>query len=322
MIDFTRAFNSAWERTQIILFRPFDFGKWCVIGFSAFLAGLLSGGNGVNFQYNQNTNFNSGDMEKSYDSSLQQIHSSVMNLFTGMQIGLIIGIVAVVMVVIFVLVLVMYWLGSRGQFLFLDNIVRNRGAIVWPWQYYARQANSLFWFQMLIMAISFAVILPLVIVAIAMGIPLYTQHRWPHAGEIAGFVGLGLIYMVLTIVFSIVLFIFREFGVPIMFRNGLLARAAFWESMRLLRLHPGSVILFVLLRMAIFIGVAILSVIACCFTCCLAMIPYLGTLVLLPVLIYVRCFSLDCLAQFGPEFDIWTVDVPPNVVPSPQPPPG
>ncbi len=53
MINFTRAFDSAWERMSIILFRPFDLGKWFVIGFGAFLAGLLSGGNGFNSSYNQ-----------------------------------------------------------------------------------------------------------------------------------------------------------------------------------------------------------------------------------------------------------------------------
>ena len=98
--------------------------------------------------------------------------------------------------------------------------------------------------------------------------------------------------------------------------------------MNLVRQHTGSIALFVLLRIAIFIGVAIISTIACCATCCIEALPYIGTVILLPVLVYVRCFSLDCLAQFGPEYDVWTVDVPPttpgDAIPSfsPQPPPG
>jgi len=79
------------------------------------------------------------------------------------------------------------------------------------------------------------------------------------------------------------------------------------------------VVVFVLIRIAIFIGVAVLSIILCCVTCCTALIPYVGTVMLLPVLVYVRCFTLDCLAQFGPEYDAWTVDVPPF---SPPLPPG
>jgi hypothetical protein len=48
----------------------------------------------------------------------------------------------------------------------------------------------------------------------------------------------------------------------------------------------------------------------------------------LPVLIFTRCFQLDCLAQFGPEYDVFTVDVPPGAAPgiyppvNPQRPPG
>jgi hypothetical protein len=329
MIDFTRAFDSAWERMMIILFRPFDLGKWFVVGLSAFLAGLLQGGNGINGSFN--SNFNNSFKNGTYQPptvNWNQVHSSISNVFSSFQLGLIILIAATVIIFIIVLTIVLYWLGARGQFLFLDNIVRNRGAISWPWRYYARQANSLFLFYLAVIAISFAVFIPLLIVAVVMAIPLFQQDRWPIGGEIGGFVILGLVYLALVIGFGFILFIFRELGVPLMFRNGLMARAAFGESMRLLAQHPGSVLAFVLLRIVIAIAVIILSIIACCCTCCVGSLPYLGTVVLLPALIYVRCFSLDCLAQFGPQYDVWTVDVPPPgpaglAEPlSPPPPPG
>ena len=312
MIDFTRAFELAWERMMIILFRPFDLGKWCVMGFCAFLAGFLQGGNGFNSSFNTNNNsFNkySGGQAPNFD--LHQFNSNFNHAISGMQIGLIVLISLVVIIFVFALILLIYWLGARGQFMFLDNIVRNRGAISWPWQYYKRQANSLFGFYLLFLVISFALFLPILIVAIAMCVPLYLQHRWPGGGGIAGFVVLGLVYLVLVVVVSFILFIFREFGIPIMFRRGLLARPAFLESMNLIRQHTGSVVVFFLLRIAIFIGVAILSLIVCCVTCCIGALPYIGTVILLPVLVYVKCFTLDCLAQFGPQYDVWIVDVPP-----------
>jgi hypothetical protein len=316
MIDFTRAFDSAWERMHVILFRPFDFGKWCAIGLSAFLAGFLEGGNGFNSSFNTN-GFNNNSFTKSGGGQtpkfdLHQFNSNVTQAISGMQVGVIVLMVVVIIALVFAFILLLYWLGARGQFMFLDNIVRNRGAISWPWQYYARQANSLFGFYLLFLVISFAIFLPIIIVAVVMCIPLFMQHRWPGGGEITGFVGLGLIYLALAVVVGFILFIFREFGIPLMFRQGLLARPAFWESMNLIRQHTGSVVVFVLLRIAIFIGVAILSLIICCATCCIGALPYIGTVILLPVLVYVRCFTLDCLAQFGPEYDVWTVDVPPT----------
>jgi len=331
MINFTRAFDSAWERMHVILFRPFDFGKWCAIGLSAFLAGFLQGGNGFNSSFNTN-NFNNNGFNK-YSAGqtpkfdLHQFNSNLTHAITSMQVGIIVLICLVTIALIFAFVLLFCWLGSRGQFMFLDNIVRNRGAISWPWRYYKRQANSLFGFYLLFLVISFAIFLPILIIAVVMCIPLFMQHRWPGGGEIVGFVVLGLAYLVFALVLNFIMFVFREFGIPLMFRNGLLARPAFWESMNLVARHAGSVVVFVLLRIAIFIGVAILSLIICCATCCIGALPYIGTVILLPVLVYVRCFTLDCLAQFGPQYDVWTVDVPPaspvGVPPfNPQPPPG
>ena len=320
MINFSRAFDSAWERMMIILFRPFDLGKWFVIGFSAFLAGLLNGGNGVNGSFNNFNDFNP-NQKTSSQLDLQQFNSELKHAFVGWQLGMMIGIFLVAFVFVLALVFLFYWLGARGQFLFLDNIVRNRAAVAWPWRQYARQGNSLFLTYVLFFVVSLTILLPIIVVAIVMCIPLFQQQRWPHGWEIGGFVVLGILYIGIALLFGFVIFVFREFGVPLMFRNGLMGRAAFMESMRLLKLHPGSVVVFALLRFAIAIGVGVLSILACCFTCCLAAIPYLGTVIILPVLIYVRCFTLECLAQFGPQYDVWTVDVPQPGV-SLQRPPG
>jgi len=315
MIDFTRAFDSAWERMHIILFRPFNFEKWCAIGLSAFLAGLLEGGNGFNTSYNGNS-FNNGSLNKysSVQTPKFDIHTFNTNLnhaISGLQIGVIVFIGLVIFAFVFALIILVYWLGARGQFMFLDNIVRNRGAISWPWNYYKRQANSLFFFYLLFIVLSLVVFLPILGAAIFMAIPLFQQQRWPEGGEIGGFIALGLIYLVLAVVLAVIMFIFREFGIPLMFRQGLLARPAFFATMKLIGQYPGSMAVFILLRMAIFVGVAILSLILCCATCCVELLPYIGTVILLPVLVYMRCFTLDCLAQFGPEFNVWTVDVPP-----------
>ncbi len=304
MINFTRAFDTAWERMVIILFRPFDLGKWFVIGFSAFLAGLLQGGNGINGSFNNNfSNFNKPTTSTSTKLDWQQFQSSLPHFITGMQIGLIIFIAAIIMVFVFGLIFLMYWLGARGQFLFLDNIVRNRGEIAWPWQYYSRQANSLFGIYLLFFAISLMVFLPMLVIGVVMGIPLFREHRWPDAEEIGGFVILALAYLFFALIFAFLILVFRELGVPLMFRNGLMARPAFMETLGLIRQHPASIVVFVLLRIALTIAVAVLSVIACCFFC-LGAIPYIGTVMILPALIYVRCFTLECLAQFGPQYDV------------------
>src|SRR5476651_235617 len=108
MIDFTRAFDSAWERMMIILFRPFDLGKWFVIGFSAFLAGLLQGGNGFNGgSFNNNFNsLNKPGGTTNFNYSFNQFNSSVSHLVTGMQVGVIIVIAAIIFFFVLAFVLV------------------------------------------------------------------------------------------------------------------------------------------------------------------------------------------------------------------------
>jgi hypothetical protein len=54
-------------------------------------------------------------------------------------------------------------------------------------------------------------------------------------------------------------------------------------------------------------AVVFVAVIAtCCILGCFLIIPYLGTVLLLPVLILKRAYSLYYLAQYGPEFDCFT----------------
>jgi hypothetical protein len=327
MIDFTRAFDTAWERMMVLLFRPFRLEKWFVIGFSAFLAGLLAGGNGYNGSgsniFTNNSNLQ-GEQFHFGGSPVNPTHLS--NPFdsmpwAGMSMTVMILIFALAIIFGLVLGLVLCWLGSRGQFLLLDNVVRNRGAIAGPWGAYASAANRVFGFYVLLTFLGIAVFVPFVVVGVIIALPLIHHQHAINSVEITAFVFLGIAYLVIVIPWAIFVFLFREWAIPLVFRHGGTVRHALGRLWTIIRLHPGATTLFVLLRMALAIGVGIISIGVCCFTCCLEAIPYLGTVFLLPVLLFIKCFSLDCLAQFGPDYDVWTVDVPPAAVLAPQPPP-
>lgn len=344
MIDFTRAFGSAWERMMVILFQPFDLGKWCAIGLSAFLAGLLSGGNGFNSfsggdSQNQQNQHHTGIYHHhgglfaqsslpnpfNFGPSPQSLGTSATHMLSALQGGIAILIVTGIFIVIMGLVVLLYWLGSRGQFMFLDNIVRNRGSVAAPWSFYARPAHGVFLFYLACLGICMAAALVFIIpVALVMMSPSY-MHFWTQGMALIALAFFGGIYLLLFVAFAIGIFFFREWSIALIFRNGLTVRAALAETWKLLCLHPGSAVLFLLLRFALWVALVILSLAACCFTCCVALLPYIGTVVLLPALVYIRCFSLDCLAQFGPAYDVFTVDLPsPDVPPnpaSPLPPP-
>ena len=52
-------------------------------------------------------------------------------------------------------------------------------------------------------------------------------------------------------------------------------------------------------------------VVTCCLACCFLLVPFVGTVVLLPILVFKRAYSLYYLAQYGPEYDVFPPPAPP-----------
>ena len=321
VIDFSRSFNLAWERMVHILFQPFDLAKWFTIGFCAFLAGLLTGGNGFNFSGSGNPMHASSISPQQQQIEIQHQFSHLTSWFSAWHIWMVVMLAVTVFLLTSGLILVLNWLGARGQFMFLDNVVRNRGTVAWPWHAYARQGNRVFVLHLICFALSMALVLVMATPAVLIAFFILPHH--PGLG-IAGVVGAAvwfLLFFAMMLAFALVLFLFRDWGIPLMFRHDITALAALREIWSLVKRHPGSIALYLLLRLALAIGLIVMSVAVCCLTCCVGALPYLGTVILLPVLIFIRCFSLECLAQLGPNYSVWVVDQAPTGPASVTPPP-
>jgi hypothetical protein len=57
--------------------------------------------------------------------------------------------------------------------------------------------------------------------------------------------------------------------------------------------------------------------IATCATCCLAVLPYIGTVILLPIFVCLRAFGLFFIRQFGPDYDVFATLPPPETSATP-----
>jgi hypothetical protein len=86
--------------------------------------------------------------------------------------------------------------------------------------------------------------------------------------------------------------------------------------------------LYCLFWIVLALASAMVGCVAACATCCIVAIPYVGTVILLPVFVLLRSFSLLFLRQFGPEYDVWTTSMPPEFapvllpIPAARPPPS
>ena len=97
------------------------------------------------------------------------------------------------------------------------------------------------------------------------------------------------------------------------------------ESVGLALAEPGPAISFFLFKIVLAVAVAMIACPLTCVTCCLAAIPYVGTVILLPL--FVLSAGPDKLLffrQFGADYDVWgglapAVPVAPPVQEAPPP---
>ncbi|MBN2316830.1 MAG: hypothetical protein JXM79_23075 [Sedimentisphaerales bacterium] len=300
------------ERVKTILFRPFDLGKWFVIGFCAWLAELgkpKGGGNGGG------GGGGNGGPHFSFDGrpDLEEITERARDFFAEARMYVeqnmhwIVPVAIVGAVIMIIIWLLLMWLSSRGKFMFLHCVVENKGEVGVPWNKYERHANSLFVFRIVVGLIN----LVAVIVAVLAGMMLFAGAAMSGAGGVAV---LGVVSVfVLMIALGIVLFLIRKFTtdfvVPIMFLRTTSCSTAWREFLAVLTVNSGRFILYVLFQIAIWIVVMFLIVALACVTCCCAAcilgIPFIGTVLLLPILVFHRSYSLYYLRQYGPAFNVF-----------------
>lgn len=301
-VEIFEPFGDAYAMMKKILFQPFDLTRWLVIGFAAFLSGAW--GHGVSFRWPTRGDWN-------FRSTSYGDFASSDSLPWLIPVLVFAGVAVLILVVLFM------WLSARGKFIFTDCVVRNRAAIAIPWREYRREGNSLFLFSLAVGLVSFILFGGLVLVAIG---PLHflnqDARREIGVALIFVFIFLALIGLGVAIIFSLIM----HFMVPIMYRRHCRALDAFTEAARLILAHPGPIILYVLFGFVLLLAFVIVSTLVTCLTCCIAGLPYINSVVFLPLTAWLLAFKLLFLRQFGPDYDVWAgaPDEPP--VQSPTPP--
>lgn len=304
-IEIFEPFGEAFELMKKVLFQPFDLKKWFVIGFAAWLANL--GGGGFNYQYNRRE-----DVQK-LNEAISQIPHPI--LVTG---------VSVLIALVLVLIVVFAWLRARGGFMLIDCIVKNRGAVAEPWREFREEGNSYFVFW-LVVALCFLILaallsLPLIILAIKGRYYFFIHRDQLNIYLISAIVAWVFVMLLLMLVWSLI----ANFMMPVMYRRRCRANEALRTVTRLIAANPGEILLYCLFLIVLALATAIVACLVTCATCCIAAIPYIGTVILLPVFVLLRSFSLLFLRQFGPDYDVWASFVPTEFLPilSPALPPS
>ncbi len=332
----------AWDRMQVICFRPFNLTRWLMLGFCAWLAYLGEGGfgSGINFPSGGGGTRRGGggttgspfpvESENPFDQALYWINGHLV---------LVISIIGAFLTVGLAFYLLLHWLRARGEFMFLDGIATNRqdDLISRPWKQFAQQANSFFVYQA---AMSLGNILVLMLIGmVGLWIAWPDLRSWVFGGRaIAAIVTTAIACPIAMITLGVIIACNRMFVVPIMYVRGCLFGPAWREFWKVIVPgHMGSLALLFVMYVLFVIAFSAVALVAMCCTCCIAALPYVSSVVLLPALVFLRCYSICYLEQLGAEYTILSYEtpergfevimpadanVPPPVPPSMPPPPS
>ena len=301
-IEIFKPFGEAFDLMKKILFQPFDFTKWLVIGFAAFLCGHFSVG-GFNFPF--------GGFPQN-----QRNPKLISPYWDQWKPWLPIAIIVFVVVVL-VLIVVLSWLRARGNFIFTDCIVRNRAAIAEPWREFRKEGNSYFLFLLALLIASMA-LFGLFLLPVWLCLQFFSQDAGSHLIVIL-FAVVGVLLVLAWICFAFFFGLTSYFMVPVMYIRRCRALDAFRDVLKLIVDNIGSFVLFCLFGFCLLLGMLMIGGIATCLTCCLAALPYVGTVILLPVFVCLRAFGLCFIRQFGSEYDVWAALPPPSAELPPLP---
>jgi len=312
-VSVTSPISPALDTVKRVLFQPFDLGKWFVIGFCVWLAQLGEGGYGGNFNLPMGHGHGGGpDLRQALEQAKDFV---VSNLYWILPLAI------VLVVVGFAIGVLITWLNSRGRFMFLHCVALDKAEVAVPWRKFAREGNSLCLFRIVLGLIGLVPVLPLLAVA-GLVILRMVNLGEPTVGGIVTLVGIVLALVVLALVFWVIGKLMMDFVVPIMFLHGGRCTEAWRKLLRLLSPNLGHFLLYLLFQivLSLAIGALVLTVmvVTCCIFCCLTAIPFVGTVALLPVLVFQRSYSLYYLAQYGRDYDVFPA--PPVPIPSVMPP--
>lgn len=296
-IQFMEPLSRAWNRMKLALFRPFDIHKWFVIGFNAFLAGLMDATNG--------SGGSRGGKNGTFGEFIHFPRTAWVWLMDnpGWAIAILFAIVVAAAVII-----VLTWASSRGVFMFLDNVVRDRVEIAKPWREYQREGNSLFVWRLVFGLICLVLFSGLVAFFFIQGAAIYDAGYF-RAVPIAFILGFGLLTLLTVLVIGYITLFLKDFVAALMYKNRITAVQAWKLFLGLFGKYPMhflgyGILIFLLILVFVFV-VIVAGLITCCIGWLLLVIPYIGTVVTLPVWYTFRAFSLEFLAQFGPEYDVF-----------------
>lgn len=281
------AFGEAFRFSRKRLFRPASFPGWIRLAFLAFLGSTLELGI---FTYN------SAMLDLPRRTPVERPDAGPYLAFLFGHLTLIVIALALIVAAGVLLRLAWVFVACRGRFMFLDGLFFPEKRLGASWGENARQGNSLFGWKLFTGTLGFLFFL---VTVLAFFLVLFDRALLQRlTGQattlLIGLAGVGLVAAFLSVYLE-------DFVVPLMWarREGVLrAWAGFFG---LFARRPFLFLAYAFLRFLFSVATFLLTTLAFCLTCCLAVLPVVGEAVLLPLHALVRAWPVFLLSGLDPR---------------------
>ncbi len=290
------AIDPAMTRMKTILFSPFDIKKWFGLGFCAFLAGLIDvkgGGSG-----------DRGDFRKLFSNVPGVVNEGLKFLNDYAVIIAAVGIILLCMGI--ALTILLYWLSCRGKFMFISGVANNNGHVAKPWNDYRESGNNLMKYLLILGAVFAFIMLGLAALGILVAWSDIKNVRFGPNAVLALAGGIPLIG-IFALMYTVIIWLIKSFMVPTMYqRKVTLPKAYDIFKKEILPGNLGPIFLFGVMQIVFGIGavflVLVFSAITCFIGLLLILIPIIGSVVMLPISVFLTSYNLCFLEQFGEKW--------------------
>ena len=243
-MDVGNGIQPAWQNMVRVLFRPFSLSKWLSLGFISLIAyGLSGGGGGFNVPGNWG-----GNQQPNWPG--RNPLPEIMHFLPFIIIG---GLV------LLAISLLVAWIGSVFHFVYVDNLVRNSGAIAEPFGRLKGRGTSYFLWRL-----AFGLIYMLVLLVV-IGTPLIWAFAIARGGDTA-FKVLAVIWAIMAgvplIVAAAIIDLFvRDFVTTVMYARTVRVMEAWRIAWPIIKENAGQVALYILILIAVAIAIGIFGLV-------------------------------------------------------------
>jgi len=217
----------AWEHTRSHLLKDFSLRRYMKLAAVGFLASLGAG-------FNSNMNMHHGHS--------MGLHNHISAMMTAVTYAVLIPILLVMMLI----GLILFYVGSRMQFVLLETVATKTSLIAPVWNRYGRRTWRWIGLKVMLFIVAFLlmlpVLLPIFLTAIRSG------SHMNKGAMLISFLGAFSLMFVLAIFLMAIYYLLQDFALPVIALEDASIATSVGRLKTVFAQEPGAVLLYLLLR--------------------------------------------------------------------------